>query len=46
MVRMTHWDEGTELMVQTQDGVFPAMVHEEFWYKETGCCGVIFTQDE
>ena len=34
MVRMTHWDEGTELMVQTQDGVFPAMVHEEFWYKK------------
>jgi hypothetical protein len=23
MVRMTHWDDGTELRVETQDGVFP-----------------------
>jgi len=31
MVRMTHWDEGTDLQVVTQDGVFPAVVHEVFW---------------
>ena len=34
MVRMTHWDDGTELRVQTQDGVFPATVNEEFWDKK------------
>jgi dimethylsulfoniopropionate demethylase len=33
MVRMTHWDDGTELRVQTQDGVYPVTVHEEFWDK-------------
>lgn len=31
MVRMTHWDEGTEVMVETQDGPLPARVHENFW---------------
>jgi dimethylsulfoniopropionate demethylase len=31
MVRMTHWDEGTELDVQTQDGPRKATVHEGFW---------------
>jgi dimethylsulfoniopropionate demethylase len=34
MVRMTHWDEGTELRVETQDGVLPATVHEDFWDKK------------
>jgi len=31
MVRMTHWDEGTDLTVQTQDGLFDAQVRETFW---------------
>ena len=31
MVRMTHWDSGTELTAQTPDGPRPAMVHETFW---------------
>ena len=31
MVRMTHWDEGTNLSVQTQDGLRDALVKEEFW---------------
>jgi dimethylsulfoniopropionate demethylase len=31
MVRMTHWDEGTQLTVQTQAGDFPATVQEKFW---------------
>ena len=31
MVRMTHWDEGTEVVVETQDGAFPARVREKFW---------------
>ncbi|KNG95453.1 dimethylsulfoniopropionate demethylase [Pseudaestuariivita atlantica] len=31
MVRMTHWDAGTALKVETQDGTFDAEVHEEFW---------------
>ena len=31
MVRMTHWDEGTEVTVETQDGSFPARVREKFW---------------
>ncbi|MDG3039989.1 dimethylsulfoniopropionate demethylase [Roseicyclus marinus] len=31
MVRMTHWDPGTEVMVETQDGAFPARVRENFW---------------
>lgn len=34
MVRMTHWAEGTRLEVATQDGAFPATVHEEFWDKK------------
>jgi len=28
---MTHWDEGTDLTVQTQDGLFDAQVRETFW---------------
>ncbi|MEL6241216.1 MAG: dimethylsulfoniopropionate demethylase [Pseudomonadota bacterium] len=31
MVRMTHWDEGTDLDVVTQDGVRAANVWETFW---------------
>ena len=31
MVRMTHWDAGTALRVQTQDGSFDVQVREEFW---------------
>ena len=31
MVRMTHWDPGTELEVHTQDGKFKAQVQESFW---------------
>ena len=31
MVRMTHWDEGTELTVDTLDGPRQATVHEAFW---------------
>ncbi len=31
MVRMTHWDEGAEIQVETQDGPRHATVHEEFW---------------
>ena len=31
MVRMTHWDAGTELMVATPTGERPAIVHEKFW---------------
>lgn len=31
MVRMTHWDEGTQLDVLTQDGPRVATVHEKFW---------------
>ncbi len=31
MVRMTHWDEGTELQVRTPDGVRDAVVRESFW---------------
>lgn len=31
MVRMTHWDEGTELTVQTPAGPRQATVHENFW---------------
>ncbi len=31
MVRMTHWDEGTVLDVQTQDGPRQATVFENFW---------------
>jgi len=31
MVRMTHWDEGTELEIETPSGVQPATVHEKFW---------------
>ncbi|MCC0034402.1 MAG: dimethylsulfoniopropionate demethylase [Hoeflea sp.] len=31
MVRMTHWDEGTELTVETPTGPRPARIHETFW---------------
>ncbi len=31
MVRMTHWDPGTKLIVETQDGPREATVHENFW---------------
>ena len=31
MVRMTHWDGGTDLDVVTQDGIFPAIVQSAFW---------------
>ncbi|MGB0439357.1 MAG: dimethylsulfoniopropionate demethylase, partial [Paracoccaceae bacterium] len=31
MVRMTHWDDGTELEVATPAGRQPAKVHERFW---------------
>ena len=31
MVRMTHWDEGTNLQVQTPGGVRDAVVREKFW---------------
>lgn len=32
MVRMTHWDPGTELIVETQDGAREAIVHDAFWH--------------
>lgn len=31
MVRMTHWDPGTHLHVQSPDGLIPAEVREKFW---------------
>jgi len=31
MVRMTHWDAGTRLEVETQDGMRSANVRETFW---------------
>ncbi|MFK7874655.1 MAG: dimethylsulfoniopropionate demethylase [Paracoccaceae bacterium] len=31
MVRMTHWDEGTALCVETPDGMREAIVQENFW---------------
>ncbi|MEM8773704.1 MAG: dimethylsulfoniopropionate demethylase [Pseudomonadota bacterium] len=31
MVAASHWDEGTTLTVETQDGQFPAVVQSEFW---------------
>ena len=31
MVRMTHWDEGTELHVITPEGARDAIVYETFW---------------
>jgi dimethylsulfoniopropionate demethylase len=31
MVRMTHWDAGTNLHVMTPDGARDAIVHEDFW---------------
>ena len=31
MVRMTHWDDGTTLQVETPDGLRDVTVHENFW---------------
>lgn len=31
MVRMTHWEPGTELIVETPSGPLPAEVRETFW---------------
>ena len=31
MVRMTHWDAGTDVDVVTKDGVRAARVNEKFW---------------
>ncbi|MFS4583155.1 dimethylsulfoniopropionate demethylase [Phaeobacter sp. C3_T13_0] len=31
MVRMTHWDAGTKLEVETPDGMRPALVKDKFW---------------
>ncbi|MFY0691808.1 MAG: dimethylsulfoniopropionate demethylase [Paracoccaceae bacterium] len=31
MVRMTHWDEGDRITVETTDGPREATVHEQFW---------------
>jgi len=31
MVRMTHWDQGNELIVETPDGARQATVQEKFW---------------
>ena len=31
MVRMTHWEPGTPLRLETQDGVFDAVVKDRFW---------------
>lgn len=31
MVRLTHWDDGTELVVRTPDGDHATRVHETFW---------------
>lgn len=34
MVRMTHWEPGTELTVETQDGPLPARIEAEFWERK------------
>lgn len=31
MVRMTHWDPGTELRIETQEGPVTGIVQEQFW---------------
>ena len=31
MVRMTHWDPGTELQIETQEGPVTGIVQEQFW---------------
>ena len=31
MVRMTHWDDGADVRVETPDGPLDATVHEDFW---------------
>ncbi len=31
MVRMTHWDPGTEILVETAEGPRPGAVQERFW---------------
>ena len=32
MVRMTHWEPGTELQLDTPDGIRQARVEEQFWH--------------
>ncbi|MEL7092634.1 MAG: dimethylsulfoniopropionate demethylase [Pseudomonadota bacterium] len=32
MVKMTHWDAGTDIEVETPDGMRAATVHEAFWH--------------
>lgn len=32
MIRLTHWDPGTRLEVETPDGPRPAEVRDRFWY--------------
>jgi dimethylsulfoniopropionate demethylase len=39
MVRMTHWEPGTELIVETQDGPLPAMVRGGFWERKQKAAG-------
>lgn len=31
MVRLSHWDEGDEVLVETPEGMRDAVVHEKFW---------------
>ncbi len=31
MIRMTHWDDGTKVQVETPDGLRDATVYEKFW---------------
>ncbi len=31
MVRLSHWDDGDEVTVETPDGMRKAVVHEKFW---------------
>ena len=31
MVRMTHWDPGTQLQVETPEGLRDVTVRESFW---------------
>ena len=31
MIRMTHWDAGTKVEVETPDGMRNATVREKFW---------------
>ena len=36
MVRMTHWDPGTRLETETQDGMRPVQVEDRFWLQRDG----------